>query len=416
MSPRARESPGIGWPHASGGVRIAEEGDGVSGPKGYEYSVRAAELDRQRAVTDAQARCMALWEQARDDAAEARAYGDETVQAADMPRIAAGASAAEARTTADAFAHRAGEVAKRRDAARAASIAHRFTAHLPQELKGRIEIRWDAAPVISAQVERIESGVSTSTSAEVETVATAVLEALVHVTSEESRESWRRRAVELATAGDIRVLKALSLEVHTGLREQRRRESLAAEAAEISLTLAGIHSPAAAAARAALAGAADRNALKAAAGLARGARDEHRVGEERRFVIEQTAAALAELGYEVDEEFHMTALAGGLTVLAKDGLADHGLQVRFSPDSARLLTNTVALAPSTSVSADVAAETETCADLVAVGSRLRDRGVSLEQFHAMDAGVVPIERRLEAEAVRRRRRARAHGHERERRR
>lgn len=387
----------------------------MSGPKGYEYSVRAAELERQRAVADARARCDALRERARADAAEARSYGDESVRVADAPHIASSASAADAQAAADAYARVVRDVAQRRDAARAASVARHFAAHLPQSLGGRIEIRWDAAPALPERADLTEPAVTAvSDAAETQRIATAVLEALVHVAADEPRESLRTRAIEFASAGDVRALKTLSLETHTLLREQRRRAALAAEADEIALTLAGIESPAAADARAALTRADDRSALKAAAALAQAARDEQRVIDERRFVIEQTAAALAELGYEIDEEFRTAAMAGDFAVLPKEGVTHHALQVRFAPDSARLLTNTVALSAGTSAAADAAAETETCADLAVVGRRLHASGVTLEQFHAMGVGAVPIERRLDAGSARRRGRAGARGQERER--
>lgn len=82
----------------------------------------------------------------------------------------------------------------------------------------------------------------------------------------------------------------------------------------------------------------------------------------------------------------------------KEALADHALQIRFDAGTGRMHTNTVALRAGTTRSADIAAETATCADLDAMGELLREEGVSLQRFHALAPGALEVERRLDVAA------------------
>lgn len=362
-------------------------GEAMSGPKCYEYAVSAAELERQRAVSDAQARCFVLEQRAKSDAAEAATLGETVAYVESAPRIPSTATAEEAAAVAALYELHANEVARRCKAARAAAIARSFAVHVPKELQGKINLNWDS-PADKAIAEQ----------ASVDDVAAHIIVSLAYVSDNATRTAWFDLAATLTTSGSsLARAKALSLEVHTHLRAQRQHESLTAEASEIALTLAAIDSPAAREAHQALACITDRASLKSATALAIAARAEHDAAVERRFVVEQTIEALAELGYEVDEDFRTTALAGGFAVAPRDGLAEYALQMRFDPVSAQLFTNTVALNIGTLVTADVAAETTTCADIESVGERLHRDGVMLTRSHTAAPGAVPIEHRTDIE-------------------
>lgn len=393
-----RVAPGTG---SVGSARVAWSArwrgvPAVSGPKGYDYAVRAAELVRQRAVGEARARCRELWERATRDAAEAAGYGDAAARADRVPRIADSATAEEAQAIADEYAEAARAVARRRDAARAAATARTFADAIPAALEGSIDLQWSTS--FSALPAAGTAHASESASEDAADPLPRILEALVHVSDVARRDSWLARATELAGLGASARLRALSVEVHTHLREQSRAEAVVAEAADVALTLAGIDSPSATAARAALSAARDRESLRSAAALAKSAREQDLAAAERRYVIEQTIEALAELGYEVDAEFRTTVLAGGFAVAPKEALADHALQIRFDAGTGRMHTNTVALRAGTTRSADIAAETATCADLDAMGELLREEGVSLQRFHALAPGALEVERRLDVAA------------------
>ncbi|MFE5672573.1 hypothetical protein ACFQ58_13320 [Agromyces sp. NPDC056523] len=384
----------------------------MSGPKGYNYVVQSAELERRRVVEDARGRCRASWERALVDIAEAGEYGRRGLSVAEPPKIDAGTSSAEAERIAAEYAETCRSVAAARDEARVDAIARAFARQLPASLAGSdITIDWssgradrEASSDVSAGVlgHATAPGAASDAHADRDRLVERILTGLVEIADATKRNAWFDEANALLDAGAdgtsaTRLLRALEREVARELRAQRHTERIRAEADEIALTIAAIDSPTASRARASLSVASDRDGLRAAAELARAARAEHVDLEERRFVIEQTIEALAELGYDVEGEFRTTAFEGDFAVATKSGLPEHALQVRFVGD--RMLTNTVSLVGGTSSAADVAAEDETCSDLAAVEARVRRHGVTLERRHATPSGAVPVERHLERTAT-----------------
>lgn len=392
-------------------TRSRQGGESVSGPKGYDYAVRSAEFERRRAVEEARALCESLRERALTDASEAAAFGRQIRDVAEPPAIHDGATAAEAQRAAAEYAETCRTVAAARDEARADSIARAFARELPATLgTNGITIAWWNARAG-------DEGTATSPGTELATPAARehvlddhdsreqlvqrITAKLVPVVDAARREAWFGETTALLDTDDpataTRLLRALEREVDRELRTQRRSERIRAEADQIAQSIAAIDSPAAQRARESLDLASDRDGLRAAAELARTARAEYLDLEERRFVVEQTIEALAELGYEVEGGFRTTVLEGDFAVAPKAGLREHALQVRFVGD--RMLTNTVSLVDTTSRTADIAAEDETCSDLEAVQARLQQNGVILERRHARPSGAVPVERRVDLAAT-----------------
>lgn len=378
----------------------------MSGPKGYEYQVRAAERERQRAVENAIAQCREIYAALAADLTDARALGIQ-LTAAKLPRIASAATAERATAALNGYRAECDRVRAELAIRHSESIARTFAAHMPARLEARVEVAWRASAPLEV---RADEAVGTDDTKIRDDVATRVIGALVAVADENRRDAWLARAATAAhsTGRDaVRALRAIEQEVQTSLREQDRLDRLRAEARDVSLALAEVRGPDADSARAALARVATREELRDAVALAGRARAGHEASRDRAYVIAQTAEALAELGYEVDDEFVVAAASGGFAVAAKHGIHDHALQVRFDPARGRMLTNTVALRDGTSIAADIAAEQKTCADLDGVVARMQADGVYLHRYHDRAPGELPVERRLDAAKHARRGRPRA---------
>jgi hypothetical protein len=133
---------------------------------------------------------------------------------------------------------------------------------------------------------------------------------------------------------------------------------------------------------------ADVDDAEAAAGRLR---RQHEAEQDREYVVHQTRVALAELGYEVGEEFESVAVAGGPAVVTRADLPDHGLQLRFLPGSQRLLSNVVAFGDTSAVR-DEEVEDITCHDIEALQEAWRREGIEGEFRHRQAPGAVRVER------------------------
>lgn len=109
---------------------------------------------------------------------------------------------------------------------------------------------------------------------------------------------------------------------------------------------------------------------------------------DRRFVVEQTAAALRTLGYAVGEEFVPEALSGRAVVTAPEG-PSYGLELDFHPQRPRLVTEVVAFTPSSAH--DREAEEAACRNLERLSSEL-EGAVALTREQTLAPGAAPVVR------------------------
>lgn len=109
---------------------------------------------------------------------------------------------------------------------------------------------------------------------------------------------------------------------------------------------------------------------------------------DRRFVVEQTAAALRSLGYAVGEEFVPQALRGRAVVGAPEGPA-YGLELDFHPQRPRLVTEVVAFTPANAH--DRKAEEAACRNLELLTAELADT-VALTREQTLAPGAAPVVR------------------------
>lgn len=110
----------------------------------------------------------------------------------------------------------------------------------------------------------------------------------------------------------------------------------------------------------------------------------------RAYVIDQTSQALRDLGYEVGAEF--TALACDKPVIVRrPDLPDHGVELTFVPQAARVLTRVVAFG-ATSTQRDTEVETITCQDLTRLQGAWQNHGIEATLFHHNLPGTMPVKR------------------------
>lgn len=382
----------------------------MSGPKGYSYTVSSQELQRTQAISSARSQCAALWQQLSADVAQVRAIGGTVTGLERPPSIADSASATQARAIAAEFERRAQTVRAQCRRARSAAVARSFAAHLPPSVAATIDIVWRSDASGSRPASRRSAHDETAgqqaadqraTSTEVRMVSGRLLAGLAEVLDEARRTAWVRTVTELTgsprmTTATLRRLRDVEQEVGEFLVEQARKLQLRAEADQIALSIADLETPAARRALAELNDVDDRSQLRHAADLARVAREQYLAEMEREFVVEQTAQALRELGYRVDQGFRTAALDGQFVVATTDELPGHGLQLKFPASGRRVLTNAVAVVEDTTSEQDVQAEEVTCAHLDLMQSRVARTGVSLIRVHTKPPGAVPIERRTDA--------------------
>lgn len=184
-------------------------------------------------------------------------------------------------------------------------------------------------------------------------------------------------------------LEVLGPQVSAAVRQEKAHAAIRAEAAELALRLAEV--PGTDALKADLRAIDRRESLAAARERVTAAAAAHRAELDRGFVVQQTADALRELGYELDEDFEVLASAGERAVVHRPDLPAHGMQVVFPDGSATMLTKVVAVAETT-VSADLAAEEITCQDVGRIRAALLERGVTGEATFQKEPGAVPVER------------------------
>lgn len=386
----------------------------MSGPKGFSYTVSSPELIRVQAVSSARSQCAALWQQLSAEVTQVRALGGTVAGLDRPPRIADSVSAARAGAVAAEYERHVQAVREQCRQARLAAVARSFADHLPAQVVAHIDLVWRLVPAdrpaVSARSGAGEANPSRpadqqATSAQVRSVGSRVLAELTEVLDERRRTAWVRVVGELTDAPDtttltLRRMRAVEQQVGECLREQARELQLRAEADQIALSIADLDNDAARRARTELARVGDRAGLRIAAASARAAREQHQAELEREFVIEQTAQALRELGYEVDEGFRMAALDGQFVVATNERRPEHGLQFKFPVSGRSVLTNAVAIVDGTTSAQDTRAEEATCTHLGLVQSRVAQSGVSLVRVHAQPPGAVPIERRTDAARVR----------------
>ncbi|WP_454167866.1 hypothetical protein [Microbacterium lacticum] len=380
----------------------------MSGPKGYKWEVSAAELERRAAIENARAICVRVREEAVAAAAEATSFGMRRVEVAAVPRIADSATAGAATRTAEKYRQSVAHVLEQRDTARRAVVESAFAGGVRTLAPLHIALSSDfarASPSTAAGFATPStSAAAVSDTHSLEQLRVDIREAtkalatdLAEVRDDAVRERWVVEATTLLaseTASSVSRLRDILLAVRAALRAQRQVDHVRAEAEELSLSIADISSTAGEIARAALAAAADRAALQNAARQARLARAEWAEQAARRYVVEQTIAALVELGHVVDDSFAVAAQAGEFAVARREEGDRYGVKLRFLPETETLLVNTVAFDRATATADDIAAEQRMCDDLDSVSGRLAPAGVTLTRTHGRLPGAVPVERHL----------------------
>lgn len=224
-----------------------------------------------------------------------------------------------------------------------------------------------------------------------------VLDAVAQV-DDTRRQSLAARTTRLAgyvIGGHVAQAELLLLDLQTdvehALRDQRTRDGVRAQAADLVVRTAHVRTAEADALR----GRALASVTRAELAEVRAAIDvllaAHRAAEDRAYVIEQTRAALADLGYEVGEEFVSVALAGMGAVATRGDLTGYGLQWRFGPGPGQVFTNVVAFRAS-STERDTEVEETTCGHIDSVRTAWRDHGVDARLGHHREPGQVAVER------------------------
>lgn len=119
-----------------------------------------------------------------------------------------------------------------------------------------------------------------------------------------------------------------------------------------------------------------------------GLRDAATAEADRRYVIEQAAEALRDLGYEIGEEFVPGALAQRTVVRTPD-LPGYGIELDFQRKRRRLVTEVVAYTADRR--GDVAAEEAFCEHLDALAEKLGD-AVALTREQTIEPGAAEVVR------------------------
>lgn len=353
----------------------------MSGPKGYTVTVSPAVL-RARAEESARARCRALL---ADRAAKSNLIEalDEKVAPTSVPNLdRAGLGALEdvERALIREIATLGERLTQARSAAVRRDLAARFVAEsmdslfldVPAATSRRTSHRADA---LSQSVTR-----TLDLLAELDEARRAPL--LVLADRVQSLIAEGR-----TTSADSALLR-LQTDVEKARRQDREAARIRAAAADIVVRLADLPS---AVTEPLLVRA---KACTTQADLDSLGEDEHRVRTEweaerdRRFVIEQTRAALRDIGYEVGTDFHGLAEQGKVVVNRPD-LPDHGVEVTFTPKANRVLTQVVAY-QATSAQRDKEVEELTCADLQLLREAWRRHGVEAALYHHTEPGASPV--------------------------
>ena len=124
-------------------------------------------------------------------------------------------------------------------------------------------------------------------------------------------------------------------------------------------------------------------------------RDAATAEADRRFVIEQAAAALRELGYDIGEEFVPSAMESRTVVRTPD-LPGYGVELDFQKKRRRLVTEVVAYTADRR--GDVAAEEAVCEHLDALAATLGD-AVVLTREQTVEPGEADVVRVTAAEST-----------------
>jgi len=386
----------------------------MSGPKGIAYSVESSAERERREVGAARARCTRLRDALSSAEHEASILGAEHEPSApgrDAPPIAdlrslgiyerglrdaldrADAVLAQARAqvwlrqvAAGADVRKAGGIRISATTGREADTA--AVSVVPRALGDRRRQDSPGAREDAASSERVKLKAS----------ALRVLEQLATVTDEDVRgrlAGRARQALKLAGTADTHQARAalsmLQADTSRCIREQRAHDRLREAARELELLLAGVSGPDVELLRQRIAVVADERTLAMLELGVNEALEADRVARDRAYVVEQTAAALRGLGYDIDESFEVLATAGEPALATRSDLGSHALQVRLPLSGAIVLTNVVAFG-ATTVRSDVAAEEATCADVASLREAWLAKGVRTTLTHHRQPGSVPVER------------------------
>jgi hypothetical protein len=359
----------------------------VSHATGSSYVVVSAEEIRRRALAEVRTRCGAVRDQILAVQAEAKQLGGSVDGLRPEPR---------------------GEDLQLWQAHEAA--LSRLLTRSREELASARQHVW--AEEISRQVGLDEGGISleiglgsprperrrTDADGHVESLRVS-LEHALSVAARIENDTERRRLTELARSTSSLAttdptmasahLSRLRTEVDEALRDQDTAARIRRRADELALAAAGIPGDEAAAFAVSVRGMKSSSALDAAESQLAELRQRANAEEDRRYVVEQTAAALRRLGYEVGEEFVASALSGR-TLVRPPTLPGYGIELDFQPGQSRLLTETVAL--DADDSGDVAAQKAGCAAVDALDHELAGAGVQLRRDHTLPPGEVRMQR------------------------
>lgn len=124
-------------------------------------------------------------------------------------------------------------------------------------------------------------------------------------------------------------------------------------------------------------------------------REEAAAEADRRYVIEQAAEALRDLGYQIGEEFVPSALEQRTVVRTPD-LPGYGVELDFQRKRRRLVTEVVAYTADRR--GDVAAEEAFCEHLEALAEKLGD-AVTLTREQTIEPGAVEVVRMSTSESA-----------------
>jgi hypothetical protein len=370
----------------------------VSQGTGSSYRVVSAEELARRALAASRARCGALEERLTLARAEAAALGARALDTVDQPR----GNSLEAWEAYERVL--AGDVDRSQslvEVSRRAMWADQMSAQLQTfSLDVHFDLGGDPTPDVGPASEAAEQSVADDARTKVQNSLEHALRVASGIDDVAAREQAVSSAREILAgladdpAGARARLSLLRSGIEAALAEQelghhirRQAEALAVEAAGI----VGIEPQ-------------DLQALQELAASVRSAHDldlarsrvdvvraETTAELDRRFVIDQTAKALARMGYVVGEEFVTSAL-NGRAVVQPPGLPGHGLELDFERTRPWIITETVSV---TGHEADVrsddsAAVAQACDDVDALAATLAGAGVALTRSHTLDFGEVPV--------------------------
>jgi hypothetical protein len=368
----------------------------LSGPKSYSVSLTAEQLAKIRAVSEARARYAAAEGSYNRASGKCYAYG-VSVEPLSVTQPSKDSSE-EMNQRSEIIEAETNVLEHRLAVARAEHIARELDTSRAAFDLSSVDLAVPSAELDSMKASEAGSEASDGS-------MESFLVVLAQITSDRIRASLCQRLERINNLDAMpRVARAASfsalrVEAARVLRDERRRENVRSRAREMLARIADVQSVDADNLRARLASVSTLVECESIAGAVEEIRARVEGEAARRFILEQSAEVLQELGYVVGREFQSAVLEGKPVFPSRLSLGTYALRLQVPADGEKVLTNVVSEGPS-DYSSDVAAEEETCRDLSQWVVGMSRRGVDLTMVHQQPIGRIPVERRQRGEGNR----------------